>query len=57
MGLFTQRWAAKYVKTSVYQTKTGRNLQEVKHDLQKQLSDKELIIGDSKREMFGKLES
>ena len=48
----------RYVKASVYQNKTGKDLQEVKHDdMQKQLSDKELIIGESTRGVLEKLDS
>ena len=48
----------RYVKASVYQNKTGKDLQAVKHDdIQKQLSDKELIIGESTRAVLGKLDS
>ena len=47
-----------YVKASVYQNNTRTDLQEVQHDdLQKQLSDKELLIGDSTKEVLGKLDS
>ena len=46
----------RYVKASVYQNKTGQNLKEVKHgELQNQLSDKEMIIGDSTRQVSGNL--
>ena len=48
----------RYVKASVYQNKTGQDLKEVKHgELQNQLSDKELIIGDSTRQVLGNLDS
>ena len=46
------------VKASVYQNKAGQDLKEVKHgELQNQLSDKEMIIGDSTRQVFGNLDS
>ena len=55
VGLFTWWWAD--VKASVYQNKTGQDLKEVKHgELQNQLSDKEMIIGDS-RQVLGNLDS
>ena len=48
----------RYIKASVYQNKTGKDLQEVKHDdMQKQSSDKELVIEESTREVLGKLDS
>ena len=48
----------RYVKASVYQNKTGQDLKEVKHgELQNQLSDKEMIIGDSTRQVLGNLDS
>ena len=48
----------RYVKASVYQNKTGQHLKEVKHgELQNQLSDKEMIIGDSARQVLGNLDS
>ena len=48
----------RYVKASVYQNKTGQDLKEVKHGgLQNQLSDKEMIIRDSTRQVLGNLDS
>ena len=48
----------RYVKASVYQNKTGQDLKEVKHgELQNHLSDKEMIIGDSTRQVLGNLDS
>ena len=48
----------RYVKASIYQNKTGQDLKEVKHgELQNQLSDKEMIIGDSTRQVLGNLDS
>ena len=52
------RLVYRYVKASVYQNKTGQDLKEVKHgELQNQLSDKEMIIGDSTRQVLGNLDS
>lgn len=48
----------RYVKASVYQSKTGKDLQAVKHeDIQNQLSDKQLVIGESTRAVLAKLDS
>ena len=37
----------RYVKASIYQNKTGKDLQEIKHsDIQNHLSDKDLLTGN-----------